>query len=109
MMAAIDVRPTVLPFERTSPGVPSVCLMTPWTVAADSAVGVAALPPIVALAVIVYVPSGSVLPALSTGVQPTGIVPADCLPRSSPSGHGFDSATGGPRVSLPSSSKRPAR
>jgi len=43
---------------------------------------VACWPLIVPTALIVYVPSGSALPAESVGVQPTGIVPADCLPRS---------------------------
>src|ERR1700712_1477992 len=74
---------TVLPVDSITPAVPSGCCTTLSTIDADSAVAVAAVPLIVPPAESVYVPSGSVAPAVSVGVQPAmGTTPAGCAPRS---------------------------
>ncbi|CAM2190098.1 hypothetical protein BC2230_70186 [Burkholderia cepacia] len=75
------VSPTVVPFDSTSPAVPSACLITLCTVEAASVVAGCGVPLLsVYDALTVYLPSGSALPAESVGVQLNGTVPADCAP-----------------------------
>src|SRR5580704_122793 len=73
----------VRPVDSITPAAPLACCTTLSTCEEDSAVAVAAAPLTVPAAVMVYVPSGSVAPVVSVGVQPEiGTVPATCGPRS---------------------------
>ena len=64
------VSPTVVPFDSTSPAVPSACLITLCTVDAASVVAGCGVPLLsVYDALTVYLPSGRALPAASVGVS----------------------------------------